>query len=56
MVLLFLFERRTAQCDAVGVLAAKAGVDCWYKYPADARSRSNTPVSAKFDFGGRMRP
>ncbi|CAE6971816.1 gyaR [Symbiodinium natans] len=29
-----------------------AGVDCWYKYPADARSRSNTPVSAKFDFGG----
>ncbi|CAE7677178.1 serA, partial [Symbiodinium pilosum] len=29
-----------------------AGVDCWYKYPADVKSRYNTPVSAKFDFGG----
>ena len=31
---------------------AEAGVDCWYKYPADAKSRCSTPVSAKFDFGG----
>ncbi|OLQ07111.1 Glyoxylate reductase [Symbiodinium microadriaticum] len=29
-----------------------AGVDCWYKYPADAKSRCSTPVSAKFEFGG----
>eukprot|EP00913_Durusdinium_trenchii_P035104 g32838.t1 len=29
-----------------------AGVDCWYKYPPDFKSRNNTPVSEKFNFAG----
>ncbi|CAJ1431794.1 unnamed protein product [Effrenium voratum] len=29
-----------------------AGVDCWYKYPSDVKSRASTPVSAHFDFAG----
>lgn len=27
-----------------------AGIDVWYKYPVDAKSRTSTPVSAKHDF------
>ena len=39
--------------DGCWMCFSKAGVDCWYKYPADVKSRYNTPVSAKFEFGGR---
>merc|ERR1719401_1063594 len=28
-----------------------AGLDVWYQYPVDAKSRTSTPVSARYDFG-----